>query len=254
MRRRAFTLIEVLVVVAILALLVAILLPSLARARLAARRAMCLNNMRSLEGAHWMYITSNNGYLIRAGLSHGGAHDQAGVAWMKTLQRYYRDRLLARSPLDDSPHWPAEQGGKGLPVPKKAGYPYRQTSYGINDFLDAELAGSIILDEAGPRSYPKIEMIRNPSDLVHFVFMAKEGEFAGSDHPHVYEWDTTFPPSKAATQVEIQAHGGPSKEWASLAPYGFLDGHAQTLQFQNVYKDLNRNKFDPSLFRRRHGD
>lgn len=47
-RTRGFTLIEILVVVAIMALLVAILIPSLKNARTQARRTVCLNNMHQL--------------------------------------------------------------------------------------------------------------------------------------------------------------------------------------------------------------
>ncbi len=246
MRKRGFTLIELLVVVSIIALLMAMLLPSLKSARQAAKRTLCLANMRGLEQAHWMYLTDHDGALIQAGLAHAGEVD-SDVAWIKTLQKYYGNEILAKSPLDRSPHWPVERGGQGVPVPDKPGYPYRQTTYGINDFLDVDMAGSVILDASGPRTYPKVDMIRSPVRIVHFVYMAETGRFAGSDHPHVYQWDTTFPPSKAASQLEIDAHGGPKDDWKSRAPYGFLDGHAETLTFERVYRDLNRNQFDPFL-------
>ena len=56
-RRSAFTLIEVLVVVAIIALLVAILLPSLSRARELARETVCKSNLKQLISAHNYYVS-----------------------------------------------------------------------------------------------------------------------------------------------------------------------------------------------------
>jgi prepilin-type N-terminal cleavage/methylation domain-containing protein/prepilin-type processing-associated H-X9-DG protein len=62
-RQRAFTLIEVLVAVAIIALLVAILLPSLSQARELARRTVCSQNMSHLGGAMVAYALENREYL-----------------------------------------------------------------------------------------------------------------------------------------------------------------------------------------------
>jgi prepilin-type N-terminal cleavage/methylation domain-containing protein len=256
MRRRGFTLIEVLVVVTIIALLLAILLPSLARARLAARRTMCLTHMKELETAHWLYMTAENGYLIRVGLKHGVVDDKPTVAWINTMQKIYKNRLVLRSPLDNSPHWPADQGGQGTPVPGKRGYPYRRTSYGVNNFLDVETAPELTGRKV---TWPKIESVKRPTDIVHFVFMVERCDptnpyynpaecLAASDHPHVEDWaDVSDPAKKAATHLEIQAYGGPKWAAASLSGYGFLDGHAETMQFQKVYKDIEHNKFDPGL-------
>jgi prepilin-type N-terminal cleavage/methylation domain-containing protein/prepilin-type processing-associated H-X9-DG protein len=66
-RRRAFTLIEVLVVVAIIALLVAILLPSLSRAREVAKRTVCLSNHHMIGLAWMFYHTDNKGAFVYAG-------------------------------------------------------------------------------------------------------------------------------------------------------------------------------------------
>jgi prepilin-type N-terminal cleavage/methylation domain-containing protein len=62
-RRRAFTLVELLVVIGIIAILIAILLPALQKAREQARIVACASNMRQIGLAMHMYANDNKGWM-----------------------------------------------------------------------------------------------------------------------------------------------------------------------------------------------
>lgn len=64
MKRRAFTLIELLVVAAVMAILLGLLLPSLGRARSAAKLAECLSNTRQLVIAVGAYALDHRGRAV----------------------------------------------------------------------------------------------------------------------------------------------------------------------------------------------
>lgn len=67
MKRRlisALTLVEMLVVIAIMALLMAILLPATSKSREAARRTVCMSNLRSIGQALYTYAHNNEGLLV----------------------------------------------------------------------------------------------------------------------------------------------------------------------------------------------
>ena len=63
MKRSCFTLVELLVVVAIIALLVSILLPTLNKAKEQTRRVICASNLRNCGTALHIYAASNDGYI-----------------------------------------------------------------------------------------------------------------------------------------------------------------------------------------------
>ena len=60
-RRKGFTLVEIMIVVAIIGLLAAIAIPAFMKARNSARRNACINNLRQIDGAKDTYVLEYGG-------------------------------------------------------------------------------------------------------------------------------------------------------------------------------------------------
>lgn len=246
-RRPGFTLVELLAVVAIIALLAGVLVPVIASATRSARTSACLANVRSLQMAHVAYAESHKGFLADARLPHGGADLGSQQSFVFTLQPFIDGEVrVMRSPLDASPHWSREMGGQGVPVPGSKTR-FRQTSYGLNNHLSREFSPWGALDPA--RVTDRLQRVANPAATVHTLCMATTGAYAGADHPHVEEWgEGAAAASVAGTQVSIASVGG-SPAPDARSNYGFADGHVSTETFGRLYAGEQANAFDPSIAR-----
>jgi len=83
--RKAFTLVELLVVVSIIALLISILLPSLSKARESARQTACAAFLHDMGNAQNMYVSDNDGYYAPA-RGFTNMDSWLALAWYKNKQ------------------------------------------------------------------------------------------------------------------------------------------------------------------------
>jgi prepilin-type N-terminal cleavage/methylation domain-containing protein/prepilin-type processing-associated H-X9-DG protein len=105
-RRTGFTLIELMVVIALMVILAALLFPALAEARDAARRSRCVANLHQLGLAHFMYVQDNDDTLPTWQISGPGGQS---VLWTEFLAPYYRSAQI----LDESLTGPKQKAAMG---------------------------------------------------------------------------------------------------------------------------------------------
>ena len=81
--RSAFSLVELIVVIGIVAVLIALLLPVLGRARAEANRVACMSNLRQLLLAQTAYVADSKGYLTYPNWGHDRSADNVWpVGWL----------------------------------------------------------------------------------------------------------------------------------------------------------------------------
>lgn len=154
-KQKAFTLVELLVVISIIALLMAILMPALTKIRKTAQATVCKSNLRQLALFGTMYATDNEGSFPRGVFVNGSV--SPGGQWPDAWREYYRDPKVLYCPAATKAKLQQNYDGTdgpGLAVPQfsawgiydrdikpgwpnslEAGWKEKQAgSYGINGF------------------------------------------------------------------------------------------------------------------------
>lgn len=87
-KKQSFTLIELLIVVTIIAILLSLLLPSLANAKEAARRAVCLSNQKQLHTMSMLFAKENNQWIPRGAMNDGANSEEKNAFSIYRMREY----------------------------------------------------------------------------------------------------------------------------------------------------------------------
>lgn len=220
--KRAFTLVELLVVIGVLAALTGLLLPALRVAREQARSTQCLSNLRQMAVAATSYATTHRGLFPPALSAAQISNGRATVAnWDFTTER-----LMATGATTVRPGvlWQGETIQQIHQCPSFDGRsntladPY--TGYNYNTSYIGRGAGEV------PLSTPaRLLQIKNPSATVMFG----DGQMSSGANKFMR---APFPDAQSDSSTSTRSGGTQGFRHRGKTNVSYVDGHAESLKIR----------------------
>lgn len=217
--KQAFTLVELLVVIAVIAVLAALLLPALNQAKEKGRRVVCQNNLRQLGIALLMYGDEHGRYPPCA-MAHtrGGPTGRLVSLWNAALLPLVGKNVA----VFHCPSYPAEF--RWTTSPSNLGYQFptniqndRPFSYAINRIGTQNTAGPSLGLEQAPGTGRKPSEIAAPADMIAI------GE-AASRTNYLQVWAAFALTHNSSVSDRSSIIGKVHNQGANMV---FLDGHVE---------------------------
>jgi prepilin-type N-terminal cleavage/methylation domain-containing protein len=242
-KRTAFTLVELLVVIGIIAVLIGILLPVLNRARAAANRTVCLSNIRQLGIGMLMYCNDNQGWFPTNAAAADGTFSPYPDDWIHwQANRNLDDSAIARyvgrgEKLKGLLRCPADtfDGRKTYPGISHGQGPYLY-SYGMNGYLAQNVREGA---PQGQRS--KITQWRAPSRKI--MLSEGTGDIPGTFHTPWWHYGAPLTRRHGKARFHKNIPGNPEMSYGNTLGANvsavFLDGHTDSIDQDFAYDPIH---------------
>ncbi|MDD5063702.1 MAG: type II secretion system protein [Phycisphaerae bacterium] len=243
-RIKAFTLVEVIVVMSIIVLLMAVLLPSLSRARGRANAVVCTNNLRNLGIAFVCYANDYDDYAMPARVRQAntytywwgrvepdGIDHKAGFVWP-----YLQSELKKNSVYECPAQRYGSYGLQGKPPGEPDDPKWITSTYGYNGYyLCPPLSGWDEDINIRNRPWQKITTVISPKDV--FAFADTLIDMSGSGQ--TFNTFLLDPPYKYVPQN--YGNSWPKNPWPTTCfrHYNktnvvFVDGHCGSMDLEGA--------------------
>ncbi len=231
-----FTLVELLVVVAIIALLLGILLPALSKARQIAQQVVSASNMRQIGLAIHMFQDEHDGWFPQT--THGNPN--ISQSWIYTLAPYLSDAERAEDP--DNPGEMIWEIGRVRVCPRDPKAEQRMensaSSYMLNEWIAVPHVGPFgDIDES--QSFTRRQSLERPTETyVLFVGATRWGANVTADHTHSRSWNDWSTVTWDISTDRYGANGSPQFLDGS-SNYLFADTHVEEIQAPKLKKVID---------------